>query len=401
MVFTFDDLNDFDPEAQTVLETETEEVIKKSLESVHSGEEFGVRADVKESTGSISAIFSNNNRKVLRKSGNRMLQESVRSGLEVQIQIFVWVRSAIEYDTKTMQESISTAFDTMKKRKDFIVALQNQDTTFNRINEVEVKVDDKKVSIIGPKSKSWIYIGAGIGAAFMGVTIFFLISHRLRKSKRKPFPPEPKNPIKNEFIEVSEMDDNDISTMGPVDVGGGNMFGTFNDDAQNESMLSAGYDYKMRYGGAGDMPSVSSAGGTKSAFGPYALADDLTQDGGSRVRMDSEDVSNVSQVQEDLSLFQEDDSFDRMYGEDERIDVIAPPGKLGVVIDNPTNSVPMVHAIKETSVLSDRVRIGDKLVAVDGEDTTDMSAIGVSKLISSKAMNPRRHMVFMRSASPN
>ena len=81
--------------------------------------------------------------------------------------------------------------------------------------------------------------------------------------------------------------------------------------------------------------------------------------------------------------------------------MIAPPGKLGVVIDNPTNSVPMVHAIKETSVLADRVRIGDKLVSVDGQDTTEMTAIGVSKLISSKAMNARRHMVFMRSASPN
>lgn len=364
-----------------VLERETAEVIMLALNAVHNGEDFDVVAVLKD------------------KSPNA--EENVRSGLEVQIQIYVSVRSAIAYDTKTLQDSISTAFDTMEKRKNFIVALQNQDTTFNRINEVEVKVDDKEVEIIEQGTTYWVILGAGIGGGAVVLSLLALfVGYRRKQRKRNSYSPQPKNPIKNEFIEVSDMDDNDISTMGPVDVGGVNMFGAFNDDTQNESMLSAGYDYKMRYGGAGDMPSVSTAGGTKSGFGPYALADDLTQDGESRVRIDSEDVSNVSNIQDDLSLFQEDDSFDRMYGEDERIDVIAPPGKLGVVIDNPTNSVPMVHAIRETSVLADRVRIGDRLVAVDGEDTTDMSAIAVSKLISSN-MNARRHMVFMRNASPN
>ena len=383
MLFRFDDLDNFEERAKPrgVLERETAEVIMLALNGVHNGEDFDVVAVLKD------------------KSPNA--EENVRSGLEVQIQIFVSVRSAIAYDTKTLQDSISTAFDTMEKRKNFIVALQNQDTTFNRINEVEVKVDDKEVEIIEQGTTYWVILGAGIGGGAVVLSLLALfVGYRRKQRKRNSYSPQPKNPIKNEFIEVSDMDDNDISTMGPVDVGGVNMFGAFNDDTQNESMLSAGYDYKMRYGGAGDMPSVSTAGGTKSGFGPYALADDLTQDGESRVRIDSEDVSNVSNIQDDLSLFQEDDSFDRMYGEDERIDVIAPPGKLGVVIDNPTNSVPMVHAIRETSVLADRVRIGDRLVAVDGEDTTDMSAIAVSKLISSN-MNARRHMVFMRNASPN
>ena len=30
----------------------------------------------------------------------------------------------------------------------------------------------------------------------------------------------------------------------------------------------------------------------------------------------------------------------------------------------------MIHAIKDTSVLVDKVRIGDKLISVDGVDTT-------------------------------
>jgi C-terminal processing protease CtpA/Prc len=35
-------------------------------------------------------------------------------------------------------------------------------------------------------------------------------------------------------------------------------------------------------------------------------------------------------------------------------------------------TVPVVHAIKDTSVLGDRVRVGDRLLAVDGEDCTAM-----------------------------
>lgn len=154
----------------------------------------------------------------------------------------------------------------------------------------------------------------------------------------------------------------------------------------------------MAYGGAGDVPSVSSAGGTKSARGTRVLVDDLTDT--SRARFSSEGSSRISKIdnnQEDLSLFGDDHSFERIYGEDERIEVIAPAGKLGVVIDTPLNGVPVVHAIKDSSVLASRIRIGDKLISVDGEDTTHMSAIKVSKLISSKAMNPARRMVFMRS----
>jgi len=210
------------------------------------------------------------------------------------------------------------------------------------------------------------------------------------------------------MIEV-EPEDQDISTLGdPVYGGPTGMFTAANvfqgDEPTSESHeLSAGYDYKMAYGGAGDMPSVSTAGGTRSAAGTRALADDLTTDE-SRLQIGASyaDTSVISNSDpHGVSTFEEDNSFEQMYGEEERIEITAPPGKLGVVIDTPMNGVPMVHAIKETSVLGSRIRIGDKLVSVDGEDTTQMSAIRVSKLISSKAMNPKRHMVFLRSAAPS
>ena len=79
----------------------------------------------------------------------------------------------------------------------------------------------------------------------------------------------------------------------------------------------------------------------------------------------------------------------------EMIVVVAPSGSLGVVIGNPTG-FPAVHAIKDTSPIIDMIQIGDKLVSVDGEDTTRMSAIRVSSLIGSKASNPQRILVFAR-----
>lgn len=81
--------------------------------------------------------------------------------------------------------------------------------------------------------------------------------------------------------------------------------------------------------------------------------------------------------------------------EEERVVVIAPHGSLGVVIGTPSG-FPAIHAIKETSVIIDEVQIGDKLVSVDGEDTTKMTAIRVSNLIGSKALNPKRVLVFSR-----
>lgn len=413
ILFQFDDLDDVNDKSRSILEGETSRVIKNALERVHTEDTFNVITTLKaksQISGLSSGISSDFSRKlsVVRAIPRRRLQ-TTRSGLEVTLQVFVTTRSPRSYDTETLQESIGTAFDTVDKRTAFIDSLQQQDVAFNRINSVQVSIDDKEVKIIRSSSNPWLYVGVGTGVAVAAISSFLFIIYRRRRRNRnalvdqvRPDGRDVRAP--NEFIHVDDGEDQDVSTLGYPDAYGGNAFANpfSEDDQQNESMISAAYDYKMAYGGAGgDLPSVSSAGGTKSAAGTRALADDLTEGGQSRQRVDSEDISRISSAQEDLSLFEEDNSFDRMYGEDERIEVIAPPGKLGVVIDTPMNGAPMVHAIKETSVLADRVRIGDRLISVDGQDTTEMSAIRVSKLISSKAMNAQRRMVFLRPASRN
>ena len=101
--------------------------------------------------------------------------------------------------------------------------------------------------------------------------------------------------------------------------------------------------------------------------------------------------------------FSDTDSFEAHYRDpnanvkEELIDIYAPPGKLGVVIDTPDEGAPVVHAVKDSSVIADKIRVGDKLVAVDDEDVRSMTAIKVSKLISRKSANPSRKLSLMRT----
>jgi hypothetical protein len=335
----------------------------------------------------------------------RKLQTS-SSGLEVTLDLYVTVRSATNFTMESMQDSIGTAFDTTDKRTKFIVGLQQKDTAFNRVNAVVVIIDDETVDLIEQGNNAWIYIGVGIGAAVAAIASFFFIGYRRRRSNQMAYieadATTDDGAIRGPIPFFSMDEDQDISTIGAPEVGGQTMFvGHFGQGDQGTADDPvAGYNFGLAYGGAGDLPSVSSAGGTKATPATPALGDvSMEDDNHPRDKIDSEEISQISSVKEDLSLFRGDDSVDRMFGEEERIDVIAPAGKLGVVIDTPMNGAPIVHAIKESSVLADRVRIGDKLVSVDGQDTTDLSAIRVSKLISSKAMNEERHMVFMRPSS--
>ena len=96
--------------------------------------------------------------------------------------------------------------------------------------------------------------------------------------------------------------------------------------------------------------------------------------------------------EENEAIFCDEDSFDEQFSTPEtRIEIHAPPGKLGVIIDTASGGHPIVNSIKETSPLADRVRVGDILISVDGETCTGLTA-------SQASSNPRRVLVFVRNA---
>lgn len=75
----------------------------------------------------------------------------------------------------------------------------------------------------------------------------------------------------------------------------------------------------------------------------------------------------------------------------EVLELVAPPGKLGLVIDTPAGAAtPVVHAVKDTCPLRGSLRVDDALVAVDGVDVRDYSPAEVSRLIGRNSDRARR-----------
>ena len=168
---------------------------------------------------------------------------------------------------------------------------------------------------------------------------------------------------------------------------------------ENQTVGTMDYDYAVAYGGigggggAGDH-SLSDAGGTLGSRTRQTGADGMEEEDAPPPTMMMAPPSGSG----GNTVFSEDPTFDQVY-EDVReilLDVYAPAGKLGVVIDTPNDGAPMIHAVKETSPIVDKVRVGDKLVAVDDVDVRAMTAMKVSKLISKKGNNPSRKLTIIR-----
>lgn len=92
----------------------------------------------------------------------------------------------------------------------------------------------------------------------------------------------------------------------------------------------------------------------------------------------------------------------RLSLKEEMLEINAPAGKLGIVIDTPEMSdVPEVHAIKDSCPIRGQVQVGDKLVAVDDIDVREYSATEVSRLISKKSDQTGRKLTIIRSIREN
>jgi C-terminal processing protease CtpA/Prc len=152
------------------------------------------------------------------------------------------------------------------------------------------------------------------------------------------------------------------------------------------SVATVDYDYSKAYVGGGEL-SVSSAGGTF----------------GSNRQGISTSHASVSAIRA-VADYPDDNSADELRYRDpkagvkeEYIEIIAPAGKLGVVIDTPNDAPPVVHAVKDSSPISNEIRVGDRLVAVDDEDVRTWSAIEVSKLLGRKRAKSYRKLGIIRS----
>jgi len=80
---------------------------------------------------------------------------------------------------------------------------------------------------------------------------------------------------------------------------------------------------------------------------------------------------------------------------DEIIDIIAPPGMLGVILDSDSEDGPAyVSKIKENSPLRGKIRMWDEILAIDGRDVSRMNAVDLSMFLSSKGDKEKEFTIW-------
>lgn len=206
-----------------------------------------------------------------------------------------------------------------------------------------------------------------------------------------PPPPPPQSsgsPVGDYFgtIEPRPGED-DVSTLGDPYIGDVHVNQAMGgDNTVTESLMSSGNDMYV-YGisrprmNTGDS---SRMGGGSTVHTP----------GGNRMTFQDDGTIEEFYGRPDSTNFHSEKDSDF-----EHITVVASSGVLGIVIDNPTRTTPVVHAIKESSILNGRVHVGDLLMSVDEVDCRGMTAIAVSKLIGSRSQNPTRTLRLLRGAT--
>lgn len=207
-------------------------------------------------------------------------------------------------------------------------------------------------------------------------------------------PPTPKgasmhtshsNMLPQQWTHEIELDDNDSFDVSTLHDSILLEVGLNNDDETTESSVHLNYDY-LGPGSSTDDPSQSQ--------GTTSILSNNTRLG---AMMDLEDHDDADSIGQHYGLpgYQMPAAV-RPRPQWRRLEVTVPPGLLGMVVDTPDLSCPVVMALKPDSVLVERrVQVGDWLAAVDGEDVTQLSAPQVSNLISEK-QHQTRVLTFVR-----
>jgi hypothetical protein len=81
--------------------------------------------------------------------------------------------------------------------------------------------------------------------------------------------------------------------------------------------------------------------------------------------------------------------------------VVARERKLGIVLDNPSGVMPVVHPVGKRSALRDEVLVSDLLLSVDEVDCKGMSCRNISTHLGSRSQNAARTLVLARGSTMN
>jgi len=81
--------------------------------------------------------------------------------------------------------------------------------------------------------------------------------------------------------------------------------------------------------------------------------------------------------------------------------VVAPPGKLGLILANkPDGRGTIVSGVRPTSTLVDLISTGDRIIAVDGEDVSHMNVSELTTIMTRKSDFDRKLTVISLPQTP-
>ncbi|KAL7572759.1 hypothetical protein ACA910_009023 [Epithemia clementina (nom. ined.)] len=236
-------------------------------------------------------------------------------------------------------------------------------------------------------------IGVGAAAIISLVTLIaFKYSIARRRTKYSNPPPTEAAPPYDFSVQDTDYEDNSKPVDTNVSLGLDGSFGY-----GDQSVSTAEYDYAKAFGtGMGERSVASSVSGAKLKTTIFADLDLERGRSGNSALGNSPHSPRVDEyLEEDADDDDVDDAIPMI--QTKTFEVDAPAGKLGVVIDTPDNGPPVVHAVKDSSVLLDQLQVGDKLLKVDGDDVTTMTAVKVSRLISQRSHNEVRRLTLRRA----
>jgi len=303
----------------------------------------------------------------------------IASNLTVVFGVRFFIRAVLE--EHNVRRYVGATLDTAEDQEMFILQLKSSgESAFQNLSYAHLVLPPEE-STIEPSQENFdpetlgVGISIGIatiavgGAALIGVAFYMWGRRKPRKTRRQKGPEQAVDDSRSgeeedndDMMVLNVTERPDVSTLGdPYCISGPT------DASLGEETNSLPYDYKVA---AEVLPSI---GGVSASYS-----------------FSSEMSSNNVYLQTD------DETLGAQYEIEDRVEVEAPPGMLGLVLESDSEGFVTVCDVKERSPLADRIIFGDKLVAVDDVDVTVMPVGSVMHLIASRQANPVRKLTFNR-----
>lgn len=280
-----------------------------------------------------------------------------------------------------VDDLIEGPFDTESDQEEFVRFLRSTNcSVFSYASAVKVVLQsngqavapvegDGDMSSNSDKATTGLVVGVVFaGLALIAVVGLYVVARRKQHQQKGQYPG--KSPPSSPLAELDAQEDGFMSQIGmrtyPGDIStlsdpmpALNATANPKDETSTIGSFSFDYDYQKAYQGS---------------------------------------VSDVQSLDDEERLYisADDETLQKHLSSEEPIYVSAPAGTLGLILESSEDGVPVVSGIRSNSVLAGDIKLGDRLLSVDGQDVTVLLTSEVSKLIASKKHQPIRRMVFVR-----